>query len=290
MAMLWKVPLVFVCENNGIAISVPTSKSQATPDIADRARGFGMPAAIVDGNDVARGPAAVARGRRAAHGPAVARRSSNARPCAGSVTPRSRRAASDPGEQRAALAARRPDPAVPEVAARLGRRRDDAGLDQLDAEFRAEMRAVREEAEQRARSRPRVGLRGHLRAVARSRAARPAALARGPAGLEAATVSSVSRGRGRASMREVAERAGVAMSSVSRVLSGSSRREPGDEREGDAGGRRARLPAGHARPEPAPAGDAHGRVRRRRHLQPALRRDRRPASSRRCTRTATRCC
>ena len=52
MAMLWQVPLVFVCENNGVAISVPTSKSQATPDIADRATGFGMPAAIVDGNDV----------------------------------------------------------------------------------------------------------------------------------------------------------------------------------------------------------------------------------------------
>jgi pyruvate dehydrogenase E1 component alpha subunit len=52
MAMLWRVPLVFICENNGVAISVPTSKSQATPDIADRARGFGMPAAIVDGNDV----------------------------------------------------------------------------------------------------------------------------------------------------------------------------------------------------------------------------------------------
>jgi len=52
MAMLWRVPLVFICENNGVAISVPTSKSQATPDIADRARGFGMPASIVDGNDV----------------------------------------------------------------------------------------------------------------------------------------------------------------------------------------------------------------------------------------------
>jgi acetoin:2,6-dichlorophenolindophenol oxidoreductase subunit alpha len=52
MAKLWAVPLVFVCENNGIAISVPTSKSQATPDIADRARGFGIPSVSVDGNDV----------------------------------------------------------------------------------------------------------------------------------------------------------------------------------------------------------------------------------------------
>lgn len=52
MAALWKIPLVFVCENNGVAISVPTALSQATPDIADRARGVGMPAHIVDGNDV----------------------------------------------------------------------------------------------------------------------------------------------------------------------------------------------------------------------------------------------
>jgi TPP-dependent pyruvate/acetoin dehydrogenase alpha subunit len=52
MAMLWRVPLVLICENNGYAISVPTAKSQATADIADRARGFGMPAVIVDGNDV----------------------------------------------------------------------------------------------------------------------------------------------------------------------------------------------------------------------------------------------
>lgn len=52
MAAIWKIPLVLVCENNGFAISVPTNLSQSTPDIADRARGFGIPAAIVDGNDL----------------------------------------------------------------------------------------------------------------------------------------------------------------------------------------------------------------------------------------------
>jgi TPP-dependent pyruvate/acetoin dehydrogenase alpha subunit len=52
MSMLWKVPLILICENNGYAISVPTEKSQATADIADRARGFGMPANVIDGNDV----------------------------------------------------------------------------------------------------------------------------------------------------------------------------------------------------------------------------------------------
>jgi len=62
MASLWKVPLVLVCENNGYAISVPTSLSQSTPDIADRAKGFGMPSAIVDGND----PVAVWRAMREA--------------------------------------------------------------------------------------------------------------------------------------------------------------------------------------------------------------------------------
>lgn len=52
MASLWKVPLIFLCENNGLAISVPTRLSQCTPDIADRAKGFGIPSVIVDGNDV----------------------------------------------------------------------------------------------------------------------------------------------------------------------------------------------------------------------------------------------
>ena len=52
MASLWKIPLVLICENNGYAISVPTRLSQSTPDIADRARGFGIPSVTVDGNDL----------------------------------------------------------------------------------------------------------------------------------------------------------------------------------------------------------------------------------------------
>jgi pyruvate dehydrogenase E1 component alpha subunit len=57
MAALWKVPLVFVCENNGYAISVPTSMAVPLESIAQRASGFGLPGASVDGND----PAAVFR-------------------------------------------------------------------------------------------------------------------------------------------------------------------------------------------------------------------------------------
>ena len=52
MTALWKAPILFICENNGYAISVPVSLSQCTPDIADRAKGFGIPSGVVDGNDV----------------------------------------------------------------------------------------------------------------------------------------------------------------------------------------------------------------------------------------------
>lgn len=53
MATLWKVPLVFVCENNGYAISVPTHMAIPIENIAQRAAGFGLPGVIVDGNDPA---------------------------------------------------------------------------------------------------------------------------------------------------------------------------------------------------------------------------------------------
>lgn len=62
MASLWKIPLIFICENNGYAISVSTKLSQSTPDIADRARAFGMPGLIVDGNDVISVKEATAQG------------------------------------------------------------------------------------------------------------------------------------------------------------------------------------------------------------------------------------
>ncbi len=51
MATLWKVPLVFVCENNGFAISVPTHMAIPIENISQRAAGFGLPGVTVDGND-----------------------------------------------------------------------------------------------------------------------------------------------------------------------------------------------------------------------------------------------
>lgn len=52
LAGLWHLPVVFVCENNLYAFSVPQSRSMAIPHIADRAAAYGFPGQVVDGNDV----------------------------------------------------------------------------------------------------------------------------------------------------------------------------------------------------------------------------------------------
>ena len=52
MASIWKLPVIFVCENNHFGISMSQSKHQAIKDIADRAVAYGLPGIAVDGNDV----------------------------------------------------------------------------------------------------------------------------------------------------------------------------------------------------------------------------------------------
>jgi pyruvate dehydrogenase E1 component alpha subunit len=52
LAAVWKLPVVFVCENNLYAISVPMRKSTLIKDVADRGVAYGIPSVIVDGMDV----------------------------------------------------------------------------------------------------------------------------------------------------------------------------------------------------------------------------------------------
>ena len=52
LASVWKLPVIFVCENNGFGISVPAWQSTSVTDISTRAAGYGMPGYTVDGNDV----------------------------------------------------------------------------------------------------------------------------------------------------------------------------------------------------------------------------------------------
>lgn len=51
-AGVWKAPVVFMCENNHWAISVPTDLQTASDDFAIKAKAYGMPGIRVDGNDV----------------------------------------------------------------------------------------------------------------------------------------------------------------------------------------------------------------------------------------------
>jgi pyruvate dehydrogenase E1 component alpha subunit len=51
MASIWKLPVVFVCENNGYGMSTSTARSTAVANIADRAVAYSMPGVTVFGND-----------------------------------------------------------------------------------------------------------------------------------------------------------------------------------------------------------------------------------------------
>ncbi len=68
MAALWKLPLVFVVENNEFAISTHYTDSISVPEISMRAQGFGLPGVTIDGRDLeavaATTAEAVARARR----------------------------------------------------------------------------------------------------------------------------------------------------------------------------------------------------------------------------------
>lgn len=52
MAALWKLPIVFVCENNGYAVTLDAASSSANPRFAERAAVYGMESTQVDGMDV----------------------------------------------------------------------------------------------------------------------------------------------------------------------------------------------------------------------------------------------
>jgi TPP-dependent pyruvate/acetoin dehydrogenase alpha subunit len=52
LASIWDLPVIFVCENNRYAVSMPIQNAIRIEDIARRADGYGIPGHVVDGNDV----------------------------------------------------------------------------------------------------------------------------------------------------------------------------------------------------------------------------------------------
>jgi pyruvate dehydrogenase E1 component alpha subunit len=52
LASIWKLPVVFICENNQYGMSGPVKDMVNIENIADRAKSYGIPGQVVDGNDV----------------------------------------------------------------------------------------------------------------------------------------------------------------------------------------------------------------------------------------------
>ncbi len=52
LASIWKLPVLFVCENNQFATEVPFAYAAGNPEVANRGAAYGLPGVLVDGNDV----------------------------------------------------------------------------------------------------------------------------------------------------------------------------------------------------------------------------------------------
>jgi 2-oxoisovalerate dehydrogenase E1 component alpha subunit len=144
-----RLPVIFVCENNGYAISVPLEQQVAGGSVAARAEGYGMPGVVVDGGDVL-GCYAAARDAheraRRGEGPTliearVVRLTSHS-------SDDDQRRYRDPSEVEQL---KEQDP-IPKFAAELR----EAGVltDEIDERIRAEVKAEVNEASRRAEGRP----------------------------------------------------------------------------------------------------------------------------------------
>ncbi|HZD05013.1 MAG TPA: thiamine pyrophosphate-dependent dehydrogenase E1 component subunit alpha, partial [Longimicrobiales bacterium] len=52
LAALWRLPVLYVCENNQYALSTPLRESVGSPELSERGRAYGIPGVRVDGNDL----------------------------------------------------------------------------------------------------------------------------------------------------------------------------------------------------------------------------------------------
>ncbi len=74
IAATWKLPMIYVCENNMYAAQTAAAATHALSDVAARAAGYGIPGVVVDGNDVFavhRAASAAAERARSGEGPSL---------------------------------------------------------------------------------------------------------------------------------------------------------------------------------------------------------------------------
>jgi 2-oxoisovalerate dehydrogenase E1 component alpha subunit len=144
-----KLPVIFVCENNGYAISVPLERQVAGESVAARAAGYGMPGVIVDGADVL-GCYAAAREahERARRGEGPTLIEARCIRLTSHSSDDDQRRYRDPAEMEHL---KEKDP-IPAFASRLR----DGGLltDELEEQLRGEVKAEVNEAGKRAEARP----------------------------------------------------------------------------------------------------------------------------------------
>jgi pyruvate dehydrogenase E1 component alpha subunit len=68
LGVVWRLPLIVVCENNLYAVETPSTRLTGGPSIVERAAGFGIHAVVVDGQDVTAVYRSVSEARRRALG------------------------------------------------------------------------------------------------------------------------------------------------------------------------------------------------------------------------------
>lgn len=74
LSAIWKLPVIFMCENNGYAVTTSQASSTAVEDIAQRALAYNIPGVILDGQDVLsvyRGVSTAVLRARAGEGPSL---------------------------------------------------------------------------------------------------------------------------------------------------------------------------------------------------------------------------
>ncbi|MGI8830286.1 MAG: thiamine pyrophosphate-dependent dehydrogenase E1 component subunit alpha [Candidatus Limnocylindria bacterium] len=144
-----KLPVIFVCENNGYAISVPLDRQVAGGSVAARAAGYGMPGVTVDGGDVLACYAAAKEAHdRAVRGEGPTLIEANVVRLTSHSSDDDQRRYRDPAE---VDALRERDP-IPLFANELR----EIGLltDEIDEKIRAEIKAEVNDASKRAESHP----------------------------------------------------------------------------------------------------------------------------------------
>ncbi len=147
MASIWRLPVLFVCENNQFATEVPFEYSSGNPNVASRGAGYGIPGVEVDGNDVIAVAKAAGEGverARTGGGPTLLEcKTYRTRPHSegmGDYTYRTR-------EEVAAWRERCP---IKRLRAELIDKKlaTEADMDAIDAEIQAEVAAASQSAEQ----------------------------------------------------------------------------------------------------------------------------------------------